>query len=65
MYTIILYVALCSSPINCQAYEPVSWTATTHEGVITSLVECSNIERGFMAMRAYKESDCYVLDTKQ
>lgn len=64
MFTIIFYVALCTSPNICLGFEPVTWTANTHEDVMLSLRECEGVERGFMGMKAYKESDCYVIENE-
>lgn len=67
MYTIILYVALCTSPDVCDQYEPASWTvqagtANTQQEENEAFEQCAKLERKYMDMKGYKESDCYIAE---
>lgn len=62
MYTIILYVALCVSPNQCDAYEPESWSVSSQQEEDLAFEQCAALERQYMAMKGYKESDCYVAE---
>lgn len=67
MYTIILYVALCTSPDVCDQYEPASWTvqagtANTQQEEDQAFKECAALERVAMSVKGYKESDCYIAE---
>jgi hypothetical protein len=66
MFTITLYVALCFSNTDCQAYEPASWTANSIQEVNQSLEACAKEERRYMSnvIGSYKESDCYVVSNE-
>lgn len=59
MYTILLYVALCTSPVTCDAYEPASWTVSTQQEENEAFEQCAKLERKYMSKKGYKESDCY------
>lgn len=59
MYTILLYVSLCTSPNVCNQYEPASWTVSTQQEENEAFEQCAKLERKYMSMKAYKESDCY------
>ena len=62
MYTIILYVALCSSPTVCDSYEPESWTVSNRQEEDSAFEQCEAIERHWMKEKGYKESDCYIAE---
>lgn len=59
MYTILLYVALCQSATTCDSYEPASWTVSTQQEENEAFEQCAKLEREYMSMKGYKESDCY------
>ncbi len=62
MYTILLYVALCSSPSQCDAYQPASWTVSSQQEENEAFEQCAKLERKYMDMKGYKESDCYIAE---
>lgn len=62
MYTILLYVALCTSPNVCDAYEPASWTVSSQQEENEAFEQCAKLEGEYMSMEGYKESDCYIVE---
>lgn len=62
MYTILLYVALCTSPSQCDAYTPASWSVSTQQEEDQAFKECAALERVAMTVKGYKESDCYIAE---
>jgi hypothetical protein len=62
MYTILLYVALCSSPNVCDAYQPASWSVSTQQEENEAFDQCAKLERKYMGKKGYKESDCYIAE---
>ena len=62
MYTIMLYVALCQSPSQCDSYTPASWSVTTQQETNEAFEQCAQIERGYMSVKGYKDSDCYIAE---
>lgn len=62
MYTILFYVALCTSPNQCDAYEPASWTVSTQQEEALAFEQCAAIERQYMSVKGYVESDCYIAE---
>lgn len=62
MYTILLYVALCTSPNQCDAYEPASWSVSTQQEENEAFEQCAKLERKYMGKKGYKESDCYIAE---
>lgn len=62
MYTILLYVALCSSPNVCDQYEPASWSVSSRQEENEAFEQCAKLERKYMNMEGYKESDCYIAE---
>lgn len=62
MYTILLYVALCTSPSQCDAYEPASWSVSTQQEENEAFEQCAQLEREYMSVKGYNESDCYIAE---
>lgn len=62
MYTILLYVALCSSPNVCDEYQPASWSVSSEQEEQLAFEECASLEREYMNVRGYRESDCYFVE---
>jgi hypothetical protein len=62
MYTIVLYVALCTSPTQCGQYNQESWSVTTEQEAALAFEQCAAIERQWMKEEGYVESDCYVAE---
>lgn len=62
MYTIALFVALCTSPTTCDEYVPASWTVSSEQEEQLAFEECAKVEREYMKVKSYKESDCYFAD---
>lgn len=62
MYTILLYVALCTSPNVCDAYEPASWSVSSQQEENEAFQQCAKLERKYMRAKGYKESDCYIAE---
>lgn len=55
--TIDLYVALCSSPTDCDAF------LSHEEGLLKISEQCAKEERTYRSFKEYTESDCYVINT--
>ncbi len=66
MFTTILYVSLCFSNTDCHSYEPQTWTANSVAELNKDLEACAKEERKYLSnvIDSYKESDCYVMETK-
>jgi hypothetical protein len=62
MYTIALFVALCTSPTSCDEYQPASWSVSSEQGAQLAFEECASLERVAMSAKGYKESDCYFVE---
>lgn len=62
MYTILFYVMTCTSPTQCDIYEPASWTVSTQQEETEAFEQCARLERKYMSMKGYKESDCYIAE---
>lgn len=62
MYTILLYVALCTSPTQCDEYQPASWTVSSEQEEQLAFEECASLEREYMKKKGYRESDCYYVE---
>ena len=62
MYTILLYVTLCTSPSQCDAYEPATWSVSSQQEENKAFEQCTKLEREYMSMEGYKESDCYIAE---
>lgn len=62
MYTIMLYVALCTSPTKCDSYEPESWSVSSQQEEDLAFEQCAAIERQYMSVKGYVESDCYIAE---
>lgn len=59
MYNIIFYVMLCTSPGDCNAFEPYSWSVTTEKEIQQAYKECSVLAEAYAKLEATKETDCY------
>lgn len=62
MYTIALFVALCTSPTSCDEYQPVTWSVSSEQEEQLAFDECAKVEREYMGKIGYKESDCYFVE---
>lgn len=62
MYTIALYVLLCTSPTTCDEYQPASWSVSSQQEENEAFEQCAKLERQHMSMEGYKESDCYIAE---
>jgi hypothetical protein len=62
MYIIALYVLICTSPIQCDEYQPQSWVVSSQEEEDLAFEQCAAIERQWISVQGYKESDCYYVE---
>lgn len=62
MYTIMLYVMICTSPTQCDSYEPESWSVSTYQEEQLAFEQCADLERQSVSVQGYKESDCYYVE---
>lgn len=67
MITILFYVAMCYTTPNtnvqtCEGTVPVSWAIPKGDeiGKRIAFAECAQLERAYMALQGYQESDCYI-----
>lgn len=57
MYTIILYVALCVSPSQCDSYQPESWSVSSQQEEDLAFEQCAATERRYMSVKGYVEAE--------
>lgn len=62
MYNIALYLLLCTSPTSCEEYQPASWSVSSEQEEQLAFEECASLEREYMNVKGYKESDCYFVE---
>lgn len=62
MYTLALYILICTSPTSCDEYQPASWTVSTEQEETLAFEQCAAIEKQWMSVKGYKESDCYIAE---
>jgi len=62
MYTLALYILICTSPSQCDEYQPASWTVSTEQEETLAFEQCAAIEQQWMGVQGYRESDCYYVE---
>jgi len=60
MYTIMLYIVICTNPDRCFTYEPAYWFASNKQEELVAFEECRALEQKIVSVKEYKESGCYI-----
>jgi hypothetical protein len=65
MNTILFYVILCTSPVECNTFTPMTWevasanTASNAQERKEAFMECSILSKAYDQLKAVKETECW------